>query len=280
MQSLMLGLLAALAWGLHDFTLRRISGRADAQAMLLLVMGFGAGLLAPLALAAGGWQGLSRPVLGLSVLAGMAYAMAGIGLYRAFAIGPVRLVAPICGAFPLLSVGFAVARGGRFEPLALIGAVAVLAGIGLVARGEDGAAAGSRRAAVLWSCLACVGFAVTFGLMQWAAETGADLAVSLIARLACFASLLTLIAAVRIPLAPALALWPWLLAMAVLDIAALTSVTVAGGFAHAEFASVTASTFGLVTIFLAWRLLGETLKPVQWLGALIVFGGIASLGVV
>jgi drug/metabolite transporter (DMT)-like permease len=36
----------------------------------------------------------------------------------------------------------------------------------------------------------------------------------------------------------------------------------------------------LVTILLAWRFLGEAMKPVQWLGALTVFAGIATLGLV
>lgn len=280
MQSLFLGLLAALAWGLHDFTLRRIGARAEALALLVLVMGLGAVLLIPMAWVSGGWDSMAPRVLWLCAAAGPAYAMAGYGLYRAFAIGPVRLVAPICGAFPLLSVGFAIARGGDVRLLALAGAVAVLAGIGLVARGEDGEATGGRRQAILWSVVACVGFAATFALMQWAAEEGADLPVTLITRLACFATVLALAFALRTPLRPALVLWPPLLLMAALDVGALLAVTAAGGFPHAEFASVTASVFGLVTILLAWRFLGEAMKPVQWLGALTVFAGIATLGLV
>ena len=280
MQSLILGLLAALLWGLHDFTVRKIGPKADAAALYLIVLAVGAALLLPLALFAGGWQTLSAPVLRLSLAAGLAAALAGYGLYRAFAIGPVRLVAPICGAFPLLSVGFAVARGAEAGPLVWLGVAAVVGGIAIVARGESDDTAGDARAAVAWSVLASIGFAATFGLLQWAAERGAALPVSLLARLAACAVMLAWIAAQRIDIKPAFALLPQLALLGALDVSALTAVTLASGFARPEFASVAASIFGSVTILLAWRFLGETVKPVQWCGVGLAFAGIAGLGLV
>lgn len=280
MQSLILGLLAALLWGLHDFTVRKIGSKADAAALYLIVLAVGAALLLPLAVFAGGWQTLTAPVLRLCLASGLAAALAGYGLYRAFAIGPVRLVAPICGAFPLLSVGFAVARGAEAGPLVWLGVAAVVGGIAIVARGETGDAAGSKRAAVAWSGLACVSFAATFGLLQWAAELAADLSVSLLSRLAACAAMLAWVAVQRIDLKPAFVFLPQLALMGALDVTALTAVTIAGGFARPEFASVASSIFGLVTILLAWRFLGEALKPLQWAGAVVVFVGIAVLGLV
>ena len=41
MISLTLGLFAALFWGLHDFTIRRVGGKADVAAMFALVTVFG-----------------------------------------------------------------------------------------------------------------------------------------------------------------------------------------------------------------------------------------------
>ena len=280
MQSLILGLLAALLWGLHDFTVRKIGPKADAAALYLIVLTVGAALLLPLAVFAGGWQTLTAPVLRLTLASGVAAALAGYGLYRAFAIGPVRLVAPICGAFPLLSVAFAVARGAEAGPLVWLGVAAVVGGIAIVARGESDDVAGSKRAAVAWSGLACVNFAATFGLLQWAAELGADLPVSLLSRLAACVAMLAWVILHRIDLKPAFSLLPQLALMGALDVTALTAVTIAGGFARPEFASVAASIFGIVTILLAWRFLGEGLKPVQWAGAVVVFAGIAVLGLV
>lgn len=280
MQSLILGLLAALLWGLHDFTVRKIGPKADAAALYLIVLVVGAALLLPLAIFAGGWATLTAPVLRLTLASGFAAALAGYGLYRAFAIGPVRLVAPICGAFPLLSVAFAVARGADAGPLVWLGVAAVVGGIAIVARGESGDTAGSKRAAVGWALLACVSFAATFGLLQWAAELGADLPVSLLSRLAACAAMLAWVILQRIDLKPAFSLLPQLALMGALDVTALTAVTIAAGFARPEFASVASSIFGIVTILLAWRFLGEGLKPLQWVGAVVVFAGIVVLGLV
>ena len=280
MQSLMLGLIAALLGGLHDFTVRKVGDKADAAALYLIVLIVGAILLLPLALLEQGWITLTPEVTRLTLASGVTAAGAGYGLYRAFAIGPVRLVAPICGAFPLLSVGFAMARGTEAGPLVWLGALAVVVGIAVVARGENDVGAGDARAAVAWAALACVSFAVTFGLLQWAAELGADMAVSLVSRVtACFALLLW-VRLQRIDLKPALRILPTLGLMGFLDVSALSLVTVAGGFARPEFAAVAASIFGMITILLAWRYLREPMTAVQWAGAVVVFSGIAVLGLV
>jgi len=279
-QSLMLGLMAALLWGLHDFIVRKVGPSANAAALLLVVLAAGALVLLPLSLGTGGWDALNAAALSLCLGAGFAYAIAGYGLYAAFTIGPVRLVAPICGAFPLLSVGFAMARGADASALVWLGALAVLGGIALVAQGESAQADGARGRAVFWSVVACVGFAVTFGLLQWAAEIARAPHVLLLARLAGFSTLLGYTALRRIPLAPALTQWRTLLLMGALDVSALGAVTWAGGFPRPEFAAVSSSVFGMITILLAWRFLREPMLPLQWLGAGIVFSGIAVLGLV
>ena len=73
-------------------------------------------------------------------------------------------------------------------------------------------------------------------------------------------------------------IWPALLLMGVLDVAALTAVTLAGGLPKAEYAAVASSVFGIVTILLAWRFLNEPMRAAQWGGVALVFAGIAALG--
>ena len=86
MQSLFLGLTAALLWGLHDFSVRKIGPQADAAALYLVVLAAGAVLLAPIAAFNGGWASLTLPVTGLTLCAGLAMATAGFGPRQAFAI--------------------------------------------------------------------------------------------------------------------------------------------------------------------------------------------------
>ncbi|MBA3909527.1 MAG: hypothetical protein C0524_06490 [Rhodobacter sp.] len=277
MESLFLGLTAALVWGAHDFNVRRVSAVADAAALYLLVLGFGALWLAPFALPSGGWGDLTAGLTAFTALAGLVYAFGVYALYRAFAIGPVRLVAPISGAYPLLSVGLAMAQGRPVEGLVWLAAVAVLGGVALVARGEGGSAQGSKPAAIGWSVLAATGFFASLGMLHSAAEVAADLPVALIARVAGFAGILVLVTLRRVEVRPALTVWPILAMMAALDLGGMFLVTTAGSFDRPEFASVTSSSFGLVTVLLAWRFLAEPVRPAQWGGIAVVFAGVAVL---
>jgi len=277
MQSLLLGLLAALLWGLHDFTVRRIGGIAGTAAMLVVAFGSGAVFLVPLALT--GLAGLDARAVGFALLSGLSYTTACFGLYRAFAIGPVRLVAPICGAYPVLSLALAATADQPVGWLDLLGVLAVTGGIALVARGKSEAPRGSTWSAIAHATLAAVSFALTFALVQAAAAGGGAFAVALVMRLAALAAVLAWIGIARPALGPALLIWRPLVLMGALDVGALCAVTYAGGLASPEYAAVAASVFGLVTIVLAWRFLGEAMRPLQWLGAAIAFGGIASLGI-
>lgn len=278
MQSLILGLLAALLWGVHDFTVRRVSSKADSAALYVVVLGLGLLVLIPLVFVSGAWQGLSRDVIAISAPAGLIYALGVYALYRAFTIGPVRLVAPICGAYPLLSIGIAIGRGQPADAMVWLAALAVLGGIAIIARGERETDSGSRRMAIGWSILAAGGFALSFATLHAATQNSENLQVTFIARLAGFVGLLVWVLARRIPVMPALAVWPTLLLMGALDVGGMIAVTAAGGYARPEFAAVSSSCFGLVTILLAWRLSGELLTPAQWVGAVLVFGGVVTLG--
>ncbi|MGB3249021.1 EamA family transporter [Tabrizicola sp.] len=72
----------------------------------------------------------------------------------------------------------------------------------------------------------------------------------------------------------------WLLAlMGGFDAVALGLVTAAGALPRAEYASVTSSLFGVLTVLLAAWFLRERVRAVQWLGIAAVFGGHRGAGV-
>lgn len=278
MQSLLYGLIAALAWGLHDFCVRHLSQKVAAGAMLLGVLLAGSLALGVLIVLVGDLGGLGPRALAFALLSGAAYAMASFGLYKAFAIGPVRLVAPICGAYPVLSFGLAAA-GGQPITLGQWGAVlAVVGGIALVARQEEaGGQAAPRGPAMAWAAMGAAGFALTFALGQIAAAGGAEVQSTLVSRLAAVLIVAAWVLASRVKLAPLRAHLPLIALMGVLDVTALGLVFAAGGLAHAEYAAVASSVFGLITILLAWRFLHEPMRGLQWGGVGVVFGGIAWL---
>ena len=278
MIALSLGLFAALCWGLHDFTIRRVGGKADVAAMFALVTVFGLIPLIPIALLTGGWGAIGPQQALLALAAGIGTVSANIALYRAFTIGPVSLVAPICGAYPVLSVLFAITRGQEAGLQEWLAVLAVVAGVAIVARGEGGTSSGSRIAAVGWAALACVSFAVTFGLAQWSAETGAHMPVAAITRITALTIALLWLLKRRPALGGLGRIWPALLLMGLLDVCAVSAVTLAGGMENAEYASVASSIFGIVTILLAWKFLHEPMRAFQWGGVGLVFAGIAALG--
>lgn len=278
MIALSLGLLAALFWGLHDFTVRRVGGKADVAAMFALVTVFGLIPLVPLAVIVGGWGAIGPQQMGLALAAGVGTVCANIALYHAFTLGPVALVAPICGSYPVLSVLFAIARGQEAGLQEWLAVLAVVAGVAIVARGEGGASSGSRVAAAGWAAFASLSFAVTFGLAQWSAETGAHLPVTAITRVTALAIALIWLMQRRPGTAGLRSIWPALLLMGMLDVGAVSAVTLAGGMENAEYAAIASSIFGIVTILLAWQFLKEPMKAVQWAGVVLVFAGIAALG--
>jgi drug/metabolite transporter (DMT)-like permease len=277
MTSLALGLAAAFFWGLHDFVVRLVGGRADPLAMLLVSMTAGAVLMTPLALAGSGWGALDITTVAVATGSGVAFAAGTYGLYHAFTIGPVKLVAPICGAYPLISVTLSVLRGQEAGLTVWGGAIAVVGGVSIIASGDDNGEGGKRLQAILWSLVAAAAFAAAFALSQSVQSGAASFVVPWIARLGAAASVAVVVILRRTPLGPVRPIWTRVVLMGSLDTTALVLVTVAGSFAHPEYAAVTASVFGIPTILLAWRFLGEAMRPIQWVGMAVVFAGIAVL---
>ena len=106
MLSLTFGLVAALCWGLHDFIIRILKQPRGIYASIAAVLFFGCLLQSPVVLLNADFSRISNLALSVSVASGSSFALAGIALYKAFIIGPIKLVAPIVGAYPVFSLIF------------------------------------------------------------------------------------------------------------------------------------------------------------------------------
>ncbi len=281
--SVLLGLIAALAWGIHDLCARFAAPGRPVLHLMGTVLAAGFLPVAVLALTLGDPETLDLPGVFLAIAAGIAFTVAGYGLYSAFAIGPVALVAPIIGAYPILTVLISALSGHLPTPGQTLAAGAIVAGVGIVALfspDHDGPG-GSRRQAILWSVASALGFATTFALAQTAARIGvteAEWPKMAITRAAALATTVLVIAA--LPRTPVRGPLPWrlLIAMGLLDATAMAAVTLAAALPRPEFAAVVASVFGAVTILLARVFLSEAVRPAQWLAIAAIFAAIASLG--
>ena len=205
--------------------------------------------------------------------------MATFGLYFAFQRGPVRLVAPLIAAYPILSVGLAAARGSIISPLQWAAVIAIVVGVAVVAAlsdtNEDEAPA--KGPTMVYAIIAAVGFAGTFALGQHAAEISGEMPTTLVTRLLAVGLTVVALLTFRLPFWPGARTLPLLMLMGIADGIALLCVLSAGTLPDAQYAAVASSMFGLLTILLAWVFLQERMSLHQWGGCIIAFCGVGYL---
>ena len=282
MLALGLGLTAALIWAVHDLLARKLSQGAALLPIIAVVLGSGCAVLAPIAVLYGDWSAMTGTAVMISIAFGLAYAVASGALYKAFSLAPVRLVSPVIGAYPMLSLLIALAQGQPVTWADWLSVAAIVIGIAIVALSarEDSPEGYAAPPAIAlgWAALSAIGFATTFALGQEATRQGSELPAMLIGRIVALSVMLALALAFRASVRPQRS-QTWLLAlMGIFDAVALGLVTAAGTLPRAEYASVTSSLFGVLTVLLAAWILREKVRIVQWLGIGAVFSGIAALG--
>ncbi len=278
MLSLALGLVAALAWGVHDFCVRYIAQHGGILPLLATVLVVGTIILTPISLTLVDWSAMTQAGFGYSILGGIVYLLGCIGLYNAFAIGPVRLVAPIIGAYPILSITWAGISGQTVpwdQWLAVGAVIAGVAIVGFLSQSDEGET--STTSAIGWAILGGAGFAIAFAIGHIATQAGDELPVIFISRLAATVGVLILLLSRNGPKLPSRSAWPFLAAMALLDTTAHSIVIGSGNLNRPEFAAVAASMFGMITVVLAWMFLKERMSPIQWCGVALAFGAVGYL---
>ena len=281
MLALGFGLTAALIWAVHDLLARKLSQGAALLPIVATVLGTGCLVLVPFALM-GDWSAMTPGAWRASIAGGLAFAVAIGSLYKAFSLAPVRLVSPVIGAYPLLTLIIAIAQGRAVTHTDWLAVLLIVTGIAVVAiASRDDAPdlyAAPPATALGWAALSAVGFAATFALGQIGARLGSELPVILIGRVVALAAIVALAVAAKGRLRPPRAQLGLLALMGAFDALALGLVTASGTLPKAEYASVTSSLFGVLTVLLAAWFLKEGVRPVQWFGIAAVFVGIAVLG--
>lgn len=278
MLSLTFGLCAALAWGIHDICVRYVSQQGGIMPSLTTVLVAGSFVLVPVVFLTGGWQAMTPLSFGYAALSGLCYVFGCIGLYKSFAIGPVRLVAPIMGAYPILSIAWSAAQGQVVPADQWLAVGAIIAGVALVSILSDQEDSnGSQMTAIAWAIVGSVGFALTFAIGQLAAQAGAEMPVIFVTRVVTATLAAVILVSSSGPKRPPRSAWPLLAMMGLLDAFALGIVIASAGLERPEFAAVAASTFGMITIILAWGFLKERMTLPQWSGVALTFGGIGYL---
>ncbi|MBL4733449.1 MAG: EamA family transporter [Rhizobiaceae bacterium] len=281
MGSLLLGLIAALAWGIHDICVRYVTRHTAIFTALFTVLVTGFVFQTIAMVFQGSFEKIPTTAAILAGIAGICFTFASIGLYKAFLIGPVRLVAPIIAAYPIVSVGWSVISGNPVSGLQWIAVFAIIIGVSVVATladlSENKEQVEKRFSTILWSLFSGFGFAVTFVFGQAASDAGPDMPVILLTRASAIIVLVAVMLVLKAPFKAERNQLPILSCMGLLDATALVCVLSAGGLPNPEFAPVAASMFGMITILIAWVVLKEKMTIAQWGGVILAFAGIGYL---
>jgi drug/metabolite transporter (DMT)-like permease len=279
MLSLTFGLVAAVCWGLHDFIIRILKQPKGIYASIAAVLFFGCLLQSPVALLNADFSQISNVALSVSVASGSFFALAGISLYKAFIIGPIKLVAPIVGAYPVFSLIFSSLNGN--PPTSIqVGAVIIIvicAGYVAASKEEKEGALADKKSAIFWAILSSFGFASSFALGQYASNLSDQYALLLPNRISALIALILIAKYLNQPVIPDLSEWRIFALMAFLDAVAQGFVISSGKLEFPVYASISASLFGLVTILLAAFFLREKIYFKQWIAIFFVFFGLTVL---
>jgi drug/metabolite transporter (DMT)-like permease len=284
-----LALVSSVAWGFADFFAGLRSRRLPVTSVVLFVLAGGTASSFIAALIGGAaWPG---PVILLpALLAGLASLTAFLSFYRALALGPMSIVAPIGGTYPIVPVAVGLALGERPTALQLLGMVLVLAGVILATYTSAGSS--TRRVGRV-----AVALSVTAALASGAALIGISSAAAADPYWA-----MVLVRGTSATLVTAFLLSRWfaargrrgadsrparhvvcardvavLLAIGTLDTFATGLFGYAATFGYLSVIAVITSLFPLITIGLARATLGERVQAHQNVGTAAALAGVALI---
>ena len=281
MGALELGLLAAMCWGFHDVCVRFISQKTPISACILTVLIVGLIFHIGLMIPTKEITVISKSAFVLATIAGVSFVIASFCLYYAFKRGPVKLVAPLIASYPILSISWAIWIGTPISKFQILAVLAIIFGVSIVAVlsdiSEEKIPPIGKTIAL--SLIAAIAFACTFASGQAAAELSPYMSATLVTRIISIMLCAIIIYFAGLKYWPGKSAIPWLIAMGCADGLALWCVFSAGALENPQYASVTSSIFGLITILLAWIFLKERMTILQWTGCIITFLGVGYLAI-
>jgi drug/metabolite transporter (DMT)-like permease len=268
-----LALAAALCWGVGDFLAGLASRRLAVLAVLAISQGIGlVGLLVWVIVSADAFPGVVE--LLPAAAAGIA-GVVGLGaLYRGLAVGAMGIVAPISAASPIVPLSVDAFKGDVPGALQWLGIALVLVGIAILSRERS---VDGRRRIAAGAGLAVLA-ALGFGLFVVGIDAGADESASWAVVAARSTSVSVAVVAalvVSTSLRPPRALVPTLVGVGVFDTGANVFVAAATTHDAAGIVAVLSALYPVVTVLLAWLLLGERLGRAKRAGGVVALGGAA-----
>lgn len=268
-----LALLSSLSWGVADFFGGKTSRVLHPFAVFGWSQVFGIVFMGVVVLATGAWR--ADPAYWPWSIAGAVCGTLGMTLfYAAMSSGKLGIVSPIVSLAVIVPLVIGILRGEVPSGLQLLGIISAVGGIVLASGPELTGAASPKPVLFAAAAAFLLGFMFitlaegsridpvmsTFGIRV--ASTTIVLVVALFARSTGGIS--------RVTLAP-------LITIGVLDVAANVLFGYASTMGMLSVLSVLGSLYPIVTVLLAWWLLHERLRVVQYFGIAFAFLGVALI---
>jgi drug/metabolite transporter (DMT)-like permease len=272
--AILLGVVAALAWGVSAASAARVSRGAGPTVAIAFVQGIGLVIVLPVTLLASSFpHGADRADWAWGAVSGIG-AVAGLGCYyAALTTGKIGIVAVIVNCDGALAAVIAILTGEAVGGLALAALAIVATGVVITTAAPD-TGGGPRGRAIALAGVAATIFATSLYSAGRAVGLGA-LWVVLCARIAGVGGL-TLPAALRGGLRVARPLWPYVLLSGVLESGGYLAYVYAARDGIA-IAAVLVSQSALVTAIIGVVALHERLNSRQIAGIGLALGGLAAL---
>jgi drug/metabolite transporter (DMT)-like permease len=243
--------------------------------VLLLSQPVGLVLALAFAVAAGG-DSLSARDLAIAAGAGAAIVMALGAFYRAMALGSVTVVATIGALGVIVPVTAGLVQGDRPGAIQVLGALAGIVGVVLVAREPDPEWRTAGRLSIGLAALAALGFGTFF--LGLDAASGPEPAWTIVAaRTGGVVTLLVAAVYVRPSMRIEPALLPSLVAIGTFDVLANSLFAVATNHGLLSLIAVAGSLYSAVTVLLARFVLRERLAASQRAGVVVALAGVALI---
>ena len=274
------GFVAAICWGLHDFLVRFIVKKVNIISALFYTNLIGILFLAVFFFLSEQNIILNVTFIFISIIYGILFFIATYGLYRAFDRGPVFVAAPIICSYPILSIIYAAIFTTSPKPHQWLLSLIVVFGIFLTVytkKENMDKVKTVKLETIYWSILSAIFFSLSFQLGQNQIINSNEIISNLIARASSIMVIVFLFANhIKFEsIKPNYIII--LILMGVVDTLALLIMVYSGNFNHPEYSSVSASTFGLITILLVCFFYKEKLNFIQISGISLVFSSIAIL---
>lgn len=283
MGAVMLGVLAALNWSLHDVLARGLAQRVGPFRMAALVMIFGGLALTGYVLWTGTvWQA-PREAWIESLLLGIAYGCGVGGLFKALSLGPISVVGPVTASYPILVVLWGMLHGLAPTLLQWAAVAAALGGAAVVMRaghpdgGLNAVIPGKLKVLAAFCVLSGLGYASAIVLSQSAAVSMGEIEATWVSRASALLPILPFLAAETRPAPLRPRHWLAILAMGIFDVIGVAAVAASGHLPGKEFAAIGISAYGGIVVLLAMIVLKEKVTAGQWGGIALLAAGVATL---